>query len=211
MNMNIETLAVHVGREIEAGTGAVTPSITLATTFERAADGTFPEGNYVYTRSANPNRNGLERCIAAMEGGAVGIAFASGMAAASALLQALDPGDHVILPDDLYHGVRHVSSEVFGRWGLQVSHVDLTDLSAVKRAIQKNTKLIWAETPSNPQLKINDLRSLSDLAHNIGALCACDNTWATPILQQPLALGCDVTWHSTTKYFGGHRDRKSVV
>ena len=204
--MNIETLAVHVGREIEAGTGAVTPSITLATTFERAADGTFPDGKYVYTRSANPNRNGLERCIAAMEGGEIGIAFASGMAAASAILQALDPGDHVILPDDLYHGVRHVSHEVFGRWGLQVSFVDLTDLNAVKSAIQKNTKMIWAETPSNPQLKINDLQALAELAHSIGALCACDNTWATPILQQPLALGCDVSWHSTTKYFGGHSD-----
>ena len=204
--LNIETLAVHVGREIEAGTGAVTPSITLATTFERAADGTFPDGKYVYTRSANPNRNGLERCIAAMEGGEIGIAFASGMAAASAILQALDPGDHAILPDDLYHGVRHVSHEVFGRWGLQVSYVDLTDLQAVENAIQKNTKLIWAETPSNPQLKINDLAALADLAHSIGAACTCDNTWATPILQQPLALGCDIAWHSTTKYFGGHSD-----
>ena len=204
--MNIETLAVHVGREIEPGTGAVTPSITLATTFERAEDGSFPDGKYVYTRSANPNRNGLERCVAAMEGGSIAIAFASGMAAASAILQALDAGDHVILPDDLYHGVRFVSRDVFGRWGLQVSYVDLTNLDAVKSAIQPNTKMIWAETPSNPQLKINDLKKLAELAHSIGAFCACDNTWATPILQNPLALGCDVSWHSTTKYFGGHSD-----
>jgi cystathionine gamma-synthase len=178
----------------------------LATTFERAADGSFPEGRDVYTRASNPNRNALERTIAAMEGGEIGIAFASGMAAASAILQALDPGAHVILPDDLYHGVRYVSRDIFGRWGLQVSYVDLTDLKAVERAIQKNTKLIWAETPSNPQLKINDLQALAEMAHSAGALCACDNTWATPILQQPLALGCDVSWHSTTKYFGGHSD-----
>jgi cystathionine gamma-synthase len=204
--MNIETLAVHVGREVEAGTNAVTPSITMATTFVRPEDGSFPDGRYIYTRSGNPNRDGLERCIAAMEGGAVGVAFASGMAAATSILQTLSSGDHVILPDDLYHGVRHVAHDVLARWGLQVSHVDLSDLKAAERAIQKNTKLIWAETPSNPQLKINDVQALVDLAHSIGALCACDNTWATPILQNPLALGCDIVWHSTTKYFGGHSD-----
>jgi len=202
----IETLAVHLGREIEPATGAVTPSITLATTFERPADGTLPDDAFIYTRSSNPNRNSLERAIATLEGGQVGLAFASGMAAASALLQAMNPGDHVILPDDLYSNVRFVTRDIFTRWGLQISHVDMTDITAVERAIQPNTRLIWCETPSNPALKIADLRRISDLAHSHNAVCACDNTWATPILQRPLELGCDIVWHSTTKYFGGHSD-----
>jgi cystathionine gamma-synthase len=204
--MNIETLAVHVGREIEEGTRAVTPSITLATTFLREEDDSWRADRHYYTRASNPNRNNLERAIATLEGGATALAFASGMAAASALLQAMRPGDHVILPDDLYHGVRHVSRDIFGRWGLQVSYVDTANLDAVAAAIQKNTRLIWCETPSNPALKVADLARIADLAHSVGAWCACDNTWATPILQRPLELGCDIAWHSTTKYFGGHSD-----
>lgn len=204
--MNIDTLAVHLGREIEAYTGAVTPSITLATTFQRATDGTFPEGKDVYTRASNPNRNALERTVAALENGTVGIAFGSGMAAANALLMALGSGDHILLPDDLYHGVRYVSQDVFARWGLQISFVDMTDANNIANALRPNTKLIWVETPSNPLLKIADIRRASELAHQAGALCVCDNTWATPILSRPLDLGCDVVWHSTTKYFGGHSD-----
>ena len=203
---HIETLAVHLGREIEPASGAITPSITLSTTFERPADGSLPADAFIYTRSSNPNRNALEGAIATLEGGAVGLAFASGMAAASALLQALDPGDHVLLPDDLYSNVRFVTRDIFTRWGLEITHVDMTDPAAVERAIRPNTRLIWCETPSNPLLKITDLQRMAELAHAHGALCACDNTWATPVLQRPLDLGCDVVWHSTTKYFGGHSD-----
>ena len=204
--MNIDTLAVHLGREIESHTGAVTPSITLATTFQRQPDGTFPEGKDVYTRASNPNRNALERTVAALEGGSVGIAFGSGMAAANALLMALSSGDHIVLPDDLYHGVRYASLDVFSRWGLQVSFVDMTDADNIANALRPTTKLVWVETPSNPLLKITDIRRAAALAHQAGALCVCDNTWATPILCGPLELGCDIVWHSTTKYFGGHSD-----
>jgi len=204
--MNIETLAVHLGREIEAHTGAVTPSITLATTFQRTPDGTFPPGKDVYTRASNPNRNSLERTVAALENGSIGIAFGSGMAAANALLMALASGDHIILPDDLYHGVRYASQDIFSRWGLQVSFVDMTDSANIANALRPNTKLVWVETPSNPLLKITDIRRAAALAHEAGALCVCDNTWATPILARPLEMGCDLVWHSTTKYFGGHSD-----
>lgn len=204
--MNIDTLAVHLGREIEPHTGAVTPSITLATTFQRAPDGTFPDGKDVYTRASNPNRNALERTVATLEGGSTGIAFGSGMAAANALLMALSSGDHIVLPDDLYHGVRYAAQDVFARWGLQASFVDMTDANNIANALRPNTKLVWVETPSNPLLKITDIRRAAELAHQAGALCVCDNTWATPILCRPLELGCDLVWHSTTKYFGGHSD-----
>lgn len=204
--MNIDTLAVHLGREIDPQTSAVTPPINLATTFQRTSDGTFPEGRDVYTRASNPNRNALERTVAALEGGSVGIAFGSGMAAANALLMALSSGDHILLPDDLYHGVRYSALEVFSRWGLQVSFVDMTHAENIANALRPNTKLVWVETPSNPLLKITDIRRAAELAHQAGALCVCDNTWATPILCRPLELGCDIVWHSTTKYFGGHSD-----
>lgn len=204
--MKLETLAVHAGREIEAGTGAVTPSITLATTFERAADGTFPEGQPIYTRLGNPNRDSLEMALAALEGGSTALAFGSGQAAAAAMLQSLATGDHVILSDDLYHGVRHLVKEILSRWGLLFEFVDMTDPENVAKAIRPQTKLVWLETPSNPSLKIADITRIAALAHEAGAWCAVDNTWATPIWQRPLELGADVVMHSTTKYFGGHSD-----
>ncbi len=202
---HFETLAVHAGREVEPHTGAVTPSITLATTFERAQDGSFPSGN-TYTRAGNPNRDALERALATLEGGGAALAFASGQGATAALLQSLSAGDHIVMGEDLYHGSRYLMTEVLSRWGLAVDFVDLRDLGALREAMQLTTALVWAETPSNPQLRIADLAALADIAHARGALFAVDNTWATPLLQRPLELGADVVMHSTTKYFGGHSD-----
>ncbi|MBC7810769.1 MAG: aminotransferase class V-fold PLP-dependent enzyme [Burkholderiales bacterium] len=202
--MRLETLTVHVGRAVESGTSAVTPSIILSTTFERAEDGSFPHD--IYTRTSNPNRSALETAFAALEGGTSALAFASGQAAASAILQTLSTGDHIILPDDLYHGSRHLVKEVMARWGLQADIIDMSDLALIEQTIKPNTKLIWVETPSNPRLKIVDIAAVAQLAHQAGALCAVDNTWATPIFQRPLELGADMVMHSTTKYLGGHSD-----
>ena len=202
--MKIETLAVHAGREVEPGTGAVTPSIALSTTFERAPDGSFPA--HVYTRTGNPNRDRLESALAALEGGAAALAFASGQAATAALLHTLAPGDHILMPDDLYHGTRHLAQQVMARWGLACDVVDMTDSAALAAACRPNTRLIWLETPSNPRLKISDIRAVAALARERGILLIVDNTWATPILQQPLTLGADAVMHSTTKYIGGHSD-----
>ncbi len=203
--MRLETLAVHAGRAVEPGSSAVTPAITLSTTFERADDGSYPN-QHVYTRTSNPNRQALESALAVLEGGAAALAFASGQAAASAMLQTLSVGDHVILPDDLYHGMRHLVKEVLARWGLRADFVDMRDAANVQNSLRPETRLIWIETPSNPQLKIVDIAAVSELAHQAGAWCAVDNTWATPVWQRPLALGADVVLHSTTKYFGGHSD-----
>lgn len=203
--MKIETLAVHTGREIEPATGAVTPSITLATTFERDADGSLSRPN-VYTRIDNPNRNALERALVMLEGGDEAAAFASGMAATSAVLQALSPGDHLIVGDDTYFGTRNVLKSVYARWGLEMEFVDPVDAGNFARAMRPNTKMIWIETPSNPSLKITDIAKAAEIAHSAGALLAVDNTWATPLLQQPFAHGADLVMHSTTKYIGGHSD-----
>jgi cystathionine gamma-synthase len=202
--MRIETLAVHAGHEVDAGTGAVATPIHLSTTFERDAQGNYPHG-YIYGRSANPNRTALEVALAALEGGDEAAAFASGLAASSAVLQALAAGDHVIAPADVYHGMTKLLREIYMRWGLEGSVVDMTNLDEVKKAIRPSTKLIWIETPSNPALKITDIAAVAEIAHAAGALCACDNTWA-PIVQRPLDLGCDLVMHSTTKYLGGHSD-----
>lgn len=202
--MRFETLTAHTGRPIEPGTGAVTPSITLSTTFERADDGSFRQD--IYTRLGNPNRSALETALAALEGGTAALAFASGQAAAAAVLQSLTTGDHVILSDDLYHGVRHYANEVMSRWGLQCDFADMRDPTNVKRALKPNTRLVWLETPSNPSLKIVDIAAVSEIAHQAGALCLVDNSWATPVLQRPLQFGADIVMHSTTKYLGGHSD-----
>jgi cystathionine gamma-synthase len=202
--MRIETLAVHAGHEIDAATGAVAAPIHLSTTFERDPQGGYASG-YIYGRSANPNRNALEQGLAALEGGEEAFAFASGLAASSAILQALAPGDHVVAPTDVYHGMTKLLREVYMRWGLEVSFVDMTKLDSVKGAVGPKTKLIWTETPSNPLLKITDFAAVAEIAHVAGALCACDNTWA-PIVQRPLDLGADFVMHSTTKYLGGHSD-----
>ncbi|MGD0263721.1 MAG: aminotransferase class V-fold PLP-dependent enzyme [Candidatus Methylomirabilota bacterium] len=203
--MRLETLAAHAGREADPATGAVTPPIHLSTTFERAADGSYPRG-YFYSRIANPNRDALEKCLAALEGGAAAAAFSSGSAATMTVFQALSPGDHVIAPTDVYHGTARLLREVLASWGLDASFVDMTKPGQVAQAVRANTKLIWAESPSNPLLKITDIGRIAEIAHEAGALCACDNTWATPVLQRPFELGADLTVHATTKYLGGHGD-----
>lgn len=203
--MHPETIAVHAGHQADPTTGAVSPPIHLSTTFERAVDGSYPTG-YIYTRSGNPNRSELEAALTAIEGGAAAAAFSSGSAAALAVLQALAPGDHVVAPTDIYHGNRRILAELMGRWGLQVSFVEMTDPAVVERAMTPQTKLIWAETPSNPRLQIADIAALAALAAAHDAIVVVDNTWATPALQQPFQHGAALTVHSTTKYLSGHSD-----
>jgi cystathionine gamma-synthase len=203
--MHIETLAIHAGHNIDPNTGAVTPPIHLSTTFERSKEGSYPYG-YVYSRTGNPNREALEQCLSALEGGTATAAFASGSAATMSVFQALSPKDHVLAPKDAYHGTAKLLEEVFIPWGLTVTFVDMTNLDQVQAALQPNTKLIWTETPSNPLLKITDITQIANLAHSVGALCVTDNTWATPVLQRPFEQGADLVLHATTKYLGGHSD-----
>lgn len=203
--MRIETLAVHAGREAEGGTRDVVPAIHLSTTFQKADDGSLP-GRYLYGRSNNPNRENLERALAALEGGASALAFSSGSAATLALFQSLRPGDHVIAPEDAYYGTALLLRNHLDSWGLKSSFVDMRDLTAVERAVTPATRLIWVETPSNPLLTVCDIRGIAAIAKKSGALLACDNTWATPLLQRPLELGADVVMHSITKYLSGHSD-----
>ena len=202
--MKIETLAVHAGHTIDPATGAVSAPIHLSTTFERDVEGTYSRG-FMYTRNNNPNRQALEQGVAALEGGAAAAAFASGTGATMAILQTLSPGDHVLAHVDAYYGTSRLLREIFQRWGLEVDFIDMSDLAAVKKALHSKTKLAWAETPSNPLLKIVDLAALAKIIHDAGALFVCDNTWA-PVLQRPFDLGADLILHSTTKYFGGHCD-----
>lgn len=202
--MRIETLAVHAGHAVDAATGAVAAPIHLSTTFERDAEGGYAHG-YSYGRSGNPTRHALEEGLAALEGGADAAAFSSGLAASSAILQALAPGDHVIAPADVYHGVTKLLRDVFVRWGLAVSFVDMTNIGEISKAVRQETKLFWVETPSNPRLKITDIARVAEMVHEAGAICVCDNTWA-PIVQRPLDLGGDLVVHATTKYLGGHSD-----
>jgi cystathionine gamma-synthase len=202
---HIETLAVHAGNEPDTATGAVSQPIHLSTTFERETDGTFPHG-YIYNRTDNPNRKSLETLLATLEGGAAALAFSSGSAAAGAVFRALRPGDHTIIPDDMYHGIRKLLNQVFVPWGLELSYVDLTDLESVKAALKPNTKLVWIETPSNPMLKITDIEGVTKLAKAVAAKVACDNTWTPPDMQPVFSLGVDVVMHATTKYLAGHSD-----
>src|ERR671919_1231145 len=202
--MKIETLAVHAGHTIDPATGAVSAPIYLSTTFERDIEGTYSRG-FMYTRNNNPNREALERGVSMLEGGETAAAFGSGTAAAMALFQALTPGDHVLAHVDAYYGTSRLLREIFLRWGLEADFVDMSNLEEVKRALRPQTKLAWAETPSNPLLKIVDLAAVAELVHGAGALCVCGNTWA-PIFKRPFAFGADLILHSTTKYFGGHCD-----
>ena len=202
--MKIETIAVHAGHAVDAATGAVAAPIYLSTTFERDVEGTYSRG-FMYTRNDNPNRQALERGVSMLEGGEAAAAFASGTGATMAILQALSPGDHVLAHVDAYYGTSRLIREIFVRWGLEADFVDMSDLAAVKKALRSNTKLAWAETPSNPLLKIVDLAAVAEVVRETGALLVCDNTWA-PVLQRPFDLGADLILHSTTKYFGGHCD-----
>jgi cystathionine gamma-synthase len=203
--MRFETLAVHAGQHVDPATGAVTPPIHLTTTFERDPDGSFPRG-HAYARDTNPNRNDLEECLTLLEGGAGCVAFASGSAASAALFQALGPGNHVLAGEDAFYGTVRILREIFAPWGLQYSFIDMTDLDAVKTALQQPTALVWLESPSNPLLRVTDIAAVAKLAKAAGAQVAVDNTWCTPMLQRPLELGADYVVHSTTKYLSGHSD-----
>ncbi|HEY5632435.1 MAG TPA: aminotransferase class V-fold PLP-dependent enzyme [Burkholderiaceae bacterium] len=201
----VETLAVHAGHGVDPSTGAVTEPIHLSTTFERDPDGSYPRG-FVYSRNHNPNRNGLEAALAALEAGAAGAAFASGLAAVTAIFQGLQPGDHVIAPRDIYHGTANVLRHLFAKWGVGATFVDMTRIDAVREALTPSTRIVWIETPSNPLLQCVDIAALAQLAHERGARAIADNTFASPILQRPLALGCDMVMHAATKYLGGRSD-----
>ncbi len=204
--IRLETEAVHAGRHTDPTTGAVVPPIHLTTTFERAPDNQLL-GPYLYGRQGNPTRDALEEALARLEGGPVALAFASGLAAATAVLQTLAPGDHVLLPDDVYSGVASLVPSLFGPWGVTVSSVDQSDPAQVAAALAaRRTALVWLETPSNPSLRIADIAAITAMARAHGARSIVDNTWATPVLQRPLALGADAVLHSTTKYLGGHGD-----
>ena len=200
------TRAIHAGQEPDLLTGAVTVPIYATSTYKQDGVGGL-RGGYEYSRSANPTRTALEEALAALEGGARGLAFASGLAAEDTLLRAMcQPGDHVVLPDDAYGGTFRLVARVLTRWGLEYTPVALSDLDAVRAAIRPSTRVIWCETPTNPLLGIADIAGLAAEARLAGARLVVDNTFASPYLQQPLALGADAVVHSTTKYLGGHSD-----
>jgi cystathionine gamma-synthase len=220
-----ETLAIHAGQEPDPVTGAVVPPIYQVSTYKQDGVGGL-RGGYEYSRSANPTRTALEQCLAALESGLRGgsggirvssppelagpraLAFASGMAAEDCLLRTVcSPGDHVLVPDDAYGGTYRLFARVFAGWGLTHDVVPIAHVAAVREQLAaRKTMVVWAETPTNPLLGIADIRALADAAHEAGALLVVDNTFASPYLQQPLALGADVVVHSTTKYLGGHSD-----
>ncbi|MBO4206198.1 cystathionine gamma-synthase [Micromonospora echinofusca] len=207
MTYGFETLAIHAGQEPDPRTGAVIPPIFQTSTYAQDAVGA-PRLGYEYSRSGNPTRDSLQECLAALEGGQVGLAFASGLAAEDALLRTVcAPGDHVVIPDDAYGGTYRLFARVAQRWGLDFTPAKVSDPDAVRAAVVPGrTKIVWVETPTNPLLGIADLAALAAVAHNAGALLAVDNTFASPYLQQPIAFGADVVVHSTTKYIGGHSD-----
>ncbi len=203
--MRLETLAIHAGGESDRETGALTPPLHLATTF-RHGPGAERIAGYEYQREGNPTNDRLRAAIAALEGGATALTFASGMAAASTLLETLPSGAVIVIPDDCYAGVRILATEFLPERGIQVQRVDMANLQAVRAACAQGIDLLWVETPSNPLMKICDIAALAVIAQEHAALLVCDNTFASPVLQQPLALGADIVLHSTTKYFGGHSD-----
>lgn len=199
-----ETRAIHEGQDPDPATGAVVPPIYQTSTFAQSAPGEHK--GYEYARTSNPSRTALETCLASLEDGQYGLAFASGMAAITATAYLLNPGDHVVLPDDVYGGTYRLFVRVLERYGIASTFVDMTDLTRVSSALSPNTRLVLIETPTNPYLKILDIASISELAHARDALVVVDNTFASPYFQRPLELGADIVVHSTTKYLGGHSD-----
>jgi cystathionine gamma-synthase len=193
------TRAIHDGQEFDPTTGAVIPPLYLSTTFVQDGIGGF-RGGYEYARGGNPTRTSLE-------GGTRAFSFASGLAAEDALLRAvLTPGDHVLMGNDVYGGTHRLVNRVHVPWGVELDTAEMGDLDAVRAGLRENTRIVWVETPSNPLMKVTDIAAVAELAHAVGAIVVVDNTFATPYLQQPLALGADVVVHSTTKYLGGHSD-----
>lgn len=202
--MKFETLAIHAGQEPDPGTGAVTTPVYQTSTYQQEAIGRHK--GYEYSRTGNPTRAALETALAALEEGRFGLAFASGVAATTAVFSLLRPGDHVLAGDDLYGGTYRLLEKIFRPWGLQVDYADVDDPGAFARGLKTNTKLVWVETPTNPLMKVIDIAAVAGNASKANALVVVDNTFASPYLQQPLALGADIVVHSTTKYLGGHSD-----
>ncbi|HEV7485636.1 MAG TPA: PLP-dependent transferase [Thermoanaerobaculia bacterium] len=203
--MRFETKAIHSGAGADDETGAISQPIHLSTTFERTVQGA-PSHGFSYIRDSNPTQEKLEQALAAIDSASHALAFASGMAAVTCVLQALPTESHVILPDDGYYGVRALAAEYLPRWGVTCDLVQMDDLDAVRAAVRPNTRAIWCETPSNPLMKIVDVAELALIAHAANAMLIADSTFATPALQRPIEQGADVVMHSTTKYLGGHSD-----
>jgi cystathionine gamma-synthase len=204
--MHLDTLSIHAGRAIDRSTGAVSLPLHTSTTFERAADGGFPTG-FEYVRDGNPTRNAFEAAMATLEGGASAMAFASGMAAISAVIDSLDRDGRIIAPDDMYFGIRSLIDETDIGRRFDFCSVDMTNLDALRAELDRErASLVWIETPSNPLIRVVDVASACAMAHEVGALAVVDNTWSTPVLQRPLELGADAVIHSATKYVGGHSD-----
>lgn len=202
--MKFATSAVHAGQPPDPGTGAVSVPVYQTSTF--AYEGPGAPREYDYARSGNPTRTALEECLAALEEGKHGLAFSSGLAAIATVLQLLRPGDHVVVSDDLYGGTYRLFERVFRPAGLEFTYADPTDPSAVGTAFTRRTRLVWIETPTNPLLRLSDIREIAQIAHAGGARLAVDNTFASPFFQRPLPLGADIVAHSTTKYIAGHSD-----
>ncbi|MEW6635909.1 MAG: cystathionine gamma-synthase [Actinomycetota bacterium] len=203
--MRFATRAIHAGQDPDPATGATIVPIYQTSTYTQEAPGRHK--GYEYSRTGNPTRTALEECIASLEGGRFGLAFASGLAATAAVMSLLSPGDHVVAGDDLYGGTYRLFERVLREGnGLDFDFVDTTDPASVEEALRPETRLLWIETPTNPLLTLSDIRALSEMAHERGAVVAVDNTFASPYFQRPLELGADVVVHSTTKYMGGHSD-----
>lgn len=203
--MRKETKAIHAAMELASENPDVVPPVHRSTVYEIDEEGRS-EGDLHYTRLENPNRLQWEQVLKVMEEGAAAAAFSSGVAAASAVFHALEPGSHIIIPEDVYAGNRKLVKQLMQPWGLQADFIDMTDLQNIEDHISENTGLVWVETPSNPMMRIMDIEAITSLAHDNDAIVCVDNTWPTPINQMPLVLGADLVLHSTTKYFGGHSD-----
>jgi cystathionine beta-lyase/cystathionine gamma-synthase len=201
---HFETRAIHVGQAADGATGAIVTPIYQTSTYAQDAVGVHK--GYDYSRTANPTRSSLEECLASLERGRFGLAFASGMGAITTLMLLFGSGDHVVVCDDVYGGTYRLFQRVLTAFGLEFTFVDMTDLDATRDALRPNTRLVWIETPTNPLLKVLDIATLVELGHGAGALVGVDNTFSSPYLQQPLELGADLVMHSTTKYLGGHSD-----
>ncbi|MEC9375805.1 MAG: PLP-dependent aspartate aminotransferase family protein [Pseudomonadota bacterium] len=202
---NPETQCIHAGDTVDYATGAVMPAIFTSSTFENHAFGKPRE--YVYSRGSNPTRNALENCLAELECGTNGFAYASGMAAISAVLDLLPSNSHIIVPNEVYGGTFRLLEDIRAHSaGIAVSFIDFTDLNKIEDAFKDNTSLVWFESPTNPFLSVFDIKAISDIAHHHDSLVAVDNTFATPLNQQPLTFGCDIVMHSMTKYIAGHSD-----
>jgi len=203
--MRIETKAIHAGMEVANPGKDIVPPISTSTIFEIDPEGRN-EDDLHYTRLGNPNRLQLEHLLTELEEGEAAAAFSSGVAAATAVFQALNPGDHILIPEDVYAGNRKLVNKVMVRWGLEADFIPMTDVDIIEDSIRSNTRLIWIESPSNPMMRITDIEAVSELAHSKDILICVDNTWPSPMNQQPLKLGADLVLHSTTKYLGGHSD-----